>query len=265
MLVDLTKRYAKREFTARAGITTGDEIEELGSSMEGMAGSLKVSEDEIARRAAVENSLSRYMPEGVARSIASGQSSLALGGQRRDVSVVFADVASFTKFAESAPPEQVVAFLNELFTVLSEVVFRHKGMVDKFMGDAVMAVFGATDDKDHVLRAMRCAEDMQRFVEASAPAWKETYGFDVTLGIGVATGQAIVGNLGSESRMEYTAIGDMVNVASRLEALARPGQTLATADVVKRTGDAFVFRSLGEHPLRGKKQSVEIFDLRSDE
>ena len=260
-LVGLTERYARRDFTARSDVRSGDELETLATSMEGMATSLKSSEEEITRRAAVEASLSRYMPAEVARSIAQGDSKLALGGERRLVTVLFADVAGFTTFAESAPPEQVVAFLNELFTVLSEVVFRHGGMVDKFMGDCVMAIFGVDDDKEHAARAVRCAEDMHRFVEASAPAWKETYGFDVALGIGVACGPTIVGNLGSETRMEYTAIGDMVNVASRLEGLARPGQTLATADVKASVGDQFPFRSLGEQPIRGKRQAIEIFTL----
>lgn len=260
-LVALTNKYAKRDFLARAGIHTGDEIESLAVSMEGMAGSLASSEKEILRRAAVENSLSRYMPEAVARSIAKGESKLSLGGERRSVSVVFADVAGFTTFAEGAPPEQVTAFLNELFTVLSEVVFRHDGMVDKFMGDCVMAVFGSDGKQGHALAAMRAAEDMQRFVEASSPSWQETYGFEVKLGIGVATGAALVGNLGSETRMEYTAVGDTVNVASRLEALARPGQTLVTADVAQAVRAEFSFRSLGPQPLRGKRQQVEILEL----
>jgi adenylate cyclase len=261
-LVDLTRAYAKREFARRSPVKTGDELELLGNAMEVMATDIEAGEKEIARRAEVQASLSRYLPGEVAKSIAEGKQQLSLGGERRVVSILFADVVSFTPFAESAPPERAVALLNELFTVLTEVVFRHGGTIDKFVGDAVMAIFGApTAFDDHAARALATAEDMHRFVEANAPTWKKKYGVDVKLGIGVSTGEALVGNLGSEARMEYTAIGDAVNVAARLEALAGPGQTLVTAQVAEAAGDAFEFTPLGERPLRGKKQPVSIMEL----
>jgi class 3 adenylate cyclase len=178
------------------------------------------------------------------------------------VSVLFADVAAFTTFAETAPPERVVAFLNELFSILAEVVFRHGGTVDKFIGDSIMALFGAPDDApDHVERALAAAEDMHRFVEANAPAWRASYGVEVRLGIGVSTGAALVGNLGSERRMEYTAIGDVVNVAARLEYLAEPGKTLVTDEVRTRAERGFDFVSLGEHRLRGKQTPVAVWEV----
>jgi class 3 adenylate cyclase len=269
-LVELTEAYAARRFDARSPVKTRDELETLGGALESMAGSLEASEKEIARRVRVEGDLARFLPAEVAAAVARGDQRLALGGVRRTVTVVFADVVSFTSFAESASPERVVAFLNELFTVLTEVVFRHGGTVDKFVGDCVMAVFGTgsdprddlTDGPDSpVSRALSAAEDIHRFVEASAPAWKETYGIDVRLGVGVNTGEALVGNLGSESRMEYTVIGDVVNVAARLEGLARGAQTLATGAVVRAAGQRFSYRPLGEHPLRGKREMVEIFEV----
>ena len=264
-LVALTAQYAARAFGARSPVRTGDELEALGAAMESMADGLAAGEAEIARRQRVEADLSRYLPHEVAERVARGEAALSLGGARRAVTVLFADVAAFTPFAEGAPPERVVAFLNELFTVLTEVVFRHGGMVDKFLGDAVMAVFGAGSAAeplaDQCARALACAEDMHRFVEASAPQWRETYGIDVRLGVGVNAGEALVGNLGSESRMEYTVIGDVVNVAARLEALARGGQTLVTGAVAKQVGGAFSLSPLGAHPLRGKREPVEIFEV----
>lgn len=264
-LVALTQQYASRAFAARSAVRTGDELEALGAAMESMADGLAASEAEIARRRQVESDLSRYLPREVAESVARGETALSLGGARREVTVLFADVAAFTPFAESAPPERVVEFLNELFTVLTEVVFRHDGMVDKFLGDSVMAVFGAGSAveplADQCARALACAEDMHRFVEASAPQWRATYGIDVRLGVGVNAGEALVGNLGSESRMEYTVIGDVVNVAARLEALARGGQTLVTGAVARQVGGAFATNPLGAHPLRGKRESVEIFEV----
>ena len=261
-LVELARAYARREFGARSKVHTGDELEALGASMSEMADDIVKGEAEILRRSQVEAGLSRYLPSEVAKAIAAGKRDLALGGERRAISVLFADVVAFTPFAERSEPERVVAFLNELFTVLTEIVFRHGGTVDKFVGDAVMAIFGAPSDlPEHAARAIAAAEDMHRFVEASASTWKKKYGIDAKLAIGIACGDALVGNLGSETRMEYTAVGDVVNVAARLEAIARPAQTLVTAEVAARAGDEFSFTDLGDHPLRGKAQSVSIKEV----
>ena len=263
-LVALTKKYGDRQFDVEPDVHTGDEIEVLASSMSEMAKTLKRSEAEISRRATVEANLSRYLPNSIAHAIATGKLARSLGGGRQDVSIVFADVAAFTSFAESADPERVVAFLNELFSVLSEVIFKHDGLVDKFLGDCVMAIFGANEENDHVDRALLAATEMQRFVEASAPMWKETYDFEVAMGIGVSTGFAVLGNLGSEVRMEYTAIGDTVNIASRLENMARPGQILVTDEVANRSKWGFRFRALGGHAVRGKRAPLEIHELISE-
>jgi adenylate cyclase len=265
VLTALAQAYGRRQLELRSTVRTGDELEELGDSMSAMASDIAKGEIEIARRATVEDRLSRFLPNEVARDISEGKGDLTLGGERRDITVVFADVVAFTPFAEGAPPERAVAFLNELFTVLSEVVFRHGGTIDKFIGDSIMAIFGAPRvQDDHVERALAAAEDMHRFVEATAPAFQKKYGFDVRLAIGVSTGVALVGNLGSESRMEYTAIGDVVNVAARLEGLARAGQTLVTGEVAegaKKSAAGYQFHGLGPQPLRGKKQPVEVLEV----
>jgi adenylate cyclase len=256
-LMHLVKRYARREFTARSEVQSGDELQALGSSLEHMADDLAASEKEIDKRARVETNLRRYMPEEAAEAAATGDDSLDLGGAKRRVTVVFADVVAFTGFAEGASPERSVAFLNELFTILSEIVFRHEGMVDKFIGDCIMAVFRGDDD---VARALAAAEDMHAFVASNLPRWREAYSFTVELGIGVSRGEVLMGNLGSKTRMEYTVIGDAVNVAARLEALARPRQTLTTRDVVEAC-PGLEFTSLGEHALRGRAKPVEVFEV----
>ena len=259
-LVQLTRAYGRREFDRKSGVASNDELGQLGGALERMAGDLAEGEQELRRRVAIEAALSRYMPVEVASAIANGEQAVALSGRRAVVSVLFADVAAFTPFVERAEPEQVVAFLNELFTVLSELVFRHGGMVDKFIGDCVMAVFGTTGGA-HAEAALAAAEDMHRFVAASADRWRETYQIDVSLGIGVALGETLIGNLGSERRLEFTAIGDAVNLAARLETLARPGQTLVTRAVASHVGPRFELRSLGDHAIRGKADAVEILEL----
>ncbi|MBX3188394.1 MAG: adenylate/guanylate cyclase domain-containing protein [Labilithrix sp.] len=261
-LMDLVKRYARRDFSARSDVSSGDELEALGASLERMADDLASSETEIEKRIVVESNLRRYMPEEAAEAAASAEASLDLGGAKKRVTVIFADVVAFTGFAERTSPERSVAFLNELFTILSEIVFRHDGMVDKFLGDCVMAVFRPRDPsgRDDVARALAAAEDMHAFVASNLPRWRQAYDFTVELGIGVASGEVLMGNLGSSTRMEYTVIGDAVNVAARLEALARPRQTLTTRDVVDAC-PGVAFTSLGEHELRGRAKPVEVFEV----
>lgn len=260
-LMTLARAYGERRFAERSTVQSRDELEDLGGAMMQMADRLEASEHEIARRARTENDLSRFLPSEVAKAIANGERALTLGGQRRHVTVLFADVASFTPFAESSSPERAVEFLNELFSIVTAAVFRHGGTVDKYIGDCVMAIFGApTDQPEHCQRALLAAEAIHRFVEAAAPAWAESYGLRAALAIGVSSGEALVGNLGTEQRLEYTAIGDVVNVAARLEGVARGGQTLVTAAVVKSCGPGFQFRALGPQPLRGKQQAVEVYE-----
>lgn len=262
-LVALVRRYAQRDWSAKATLDSGDEFEILGTALSSMAKDIQASEQEIERRVQVEAALGRYLPGELAKQIARGERSIALGGERRRIAVVFADVSNFTQFAESREVEEVVALLNELFAVLSEVVFRHNGIIDKFMGDCVMALFGAgpDDTEDPERAAIAAAEDMMRFVSASAEVWRERWNYDIKLGIGVAAGEALVGNLGSEQRIEFTAVGDTVNLASRLEGLARPGQVLVSQEVVQATDSEFEFSSLGKVPVRGKREEVELFAL----
>ncbi|MCL2723388.1 MAG: HAMP domain-containing protein [Polyangiaceae bacterium] len=263
-LIRLVGRYSQRDFAARSEVHTHDELEALGGSLEQMADELSASEFELRRRAKIEADLARFLPSEVAQSVASGRGSLELGGERKRITVIFADVVAFTTFAERTSPEHAVAFLNELFTILSEIVFRHGGMVDKFIGDCIMAIF--VDSKDaggnQVARALMAAEDMHRFVESNLPRWQKEYDFAARLAVGVATGEALVGNLGSEARMEYTAIGDVVNVAARLESLASAQRTLATAEVAAACPDV-EFTSLGKHALRGRVEPIEVFEVMS--
>lgn len=272
-LVGLTRAYARREFTRPNPVRRGDELGELGDALAQMATDLDASEGEIRRRERVEASLARYLPTEVASAIAKtggvkSDDVKLLASRRMRVTVLFADVASFTPFVERAQPEDVVALLSELFTLLSEIVFRHGGMVDKFMGDCVMAVFGVRTEGDeagqshHVEDALAAADEMQRFVDAACARWRSRYDAEVKLGIGVAVGEALVGNLGSERRMEFTAIGDIVNIAARLESIARPGQVLVTSEIAEvGSGHGFELASLGEHAVRGKTAPVEIFEL----
>lgn len=246
-------------------VERGDELGELARSMRDMATNLETSEAELERQTRLRGDLGRFLSRELVEGIVSGKHSLELGGDRREVTVLFADVVAFTPLAESRPAEQVVTLLNELFTMLSEIVFRHEGVVDKFVGDCIMAVWGAPHTQaDHADRALAAAEDMLRFLETSALDWRERHGVEVRLGIGVNSGEAIVGNVGSQKRMEYTVIGDVVNVASRLESIARPNQILVGGRTRELAARGFAFRDLGLHSLTGRKEQTPVAELLLD-
>ncbi|MBW2460383.1 MAG: adenylate/guanylate cyclase domain-containing protein [Deltaproteobacteria bacterium] len=263
-LVSFAGDLAHRRFDSRIALETGDELEVLAEAMSGAAAALEASEAQIGREAAIRTDLGRYLPEELVEKVVAREQDMALGGARREITVLFADVVAFTPLTERLGPEEVVSLLNELFTVMTELVFRHGGTVDKFVGDCVMAVFGApTAQADHARRALDCAEDMMRWLSTANPGWEERYGATVQLAIGVHSGEAIVGNIGSERRMEYTAIGDVVNVAARLEAIARPMQILVSAATKDAVGDSHDFAEIGERVLSGRQDPVELWEVRS--
>jgi class 3 adenylate cyclase len=262
-LVDQARMIGQRRWHDLPPATArGDEVGVLGRSLAAMAGDLEKGEQEIAREARLRGDLGRFLSKELVDAITAGKHELALGGRRASVSVVFADVVGFTPLAETRPAEEVVALLNELFTLLTEVVFRHGGTVDKFVGDCIMAVWGApVFAEDHAERALAAAEDMMRFLENANDGWKERYGVEIRLGIGVNSGEAIVGNIGSDKRMEYTVIGDVVNVAARLEAIAAPNQVLVSEATEKMSGGRFALRHLGERRLTGRETITQVYEL----
>lgn len=186
-----------------------------------------------------------------------------IDGGRRDVTVLFADVRGFTAYAEATPPEVVVRQLNKRLEVMAESVLLHGGMVDKFVGDGVMALFGAPlPAEDHAERAVRAALHMLRQleVEKKAAAGKREH---LEIAVGIHTGVAIVGSIGSPRRKEYTAIGDAVNVAARLQELAPSGSIVASAETMEKIGVRLDMRvePLGETQIRGRAEPVELYRL----
>ncbi len=256
---------ARRWAASATPLRRSDELGDLSRELSFVARDLEQSEHQLARDVQLRADLSRFMGGELVERIVRGEHALALGGVRSEITVVFADLVAFSKAAEGLPPEQVVALLNELFTLLSEVVFRHGGTVDKFVGDAIMAVWGAPlADPDHAEHALDAAEDMLRFVEAGRGGFRRRYGVDVQLAIGINSGEALVGNIGSSKRMEYTAIGDAVNVASRLEGLAAPNQILLGQATASRLPARTDLRLLGERTLAGRENALKVYELSID-
>ncbi len=261
-LVAFTRELAARNFDRRVAISTRDELSVLGDALSDAAAELERSEARMQEEMAIRADLRRYLPGELVDAVIRREQSMELGGRRVDVSVLFADVVAFTPLSDRLPPEQVVALLNELFTLLTEAVFRHGGTVDKLIGDCVMALFGAPSPaEDHARRALLTAQDMLRFVESANDGWKERFGVEVQLAIGINSGEAVVGNVGSETRMEYTAIGDVVNVAARLETIARPQQILVSRATARAVGDAFELLPIGSREVPGRTEPVELFEV----
>lgn len=184
---------------------------------------------------------------------------LQLGGRNKDIAVLFVDIRGFTTMSESLKPDEVVEILNEYFDIITKAVFNNKGTLDKFIGDAAMAVFNSPFDlDDYVFRAVNTAKEIAEGSVALSQRLKERFGRTVSYGIGVNCGEATIGNIGSKFRMDYTAIGDTVNTASRLESNAKAGEILISEEVKNRLKDRIMTEPVGEIPLKGKQIGVFV-------
>ncbi len=263
-LAKATREIAARRYQpAPAEVSSrGDELGDLGRAFDVMAKDLASSEEKLLTETKARSSLSRYLSADVVELILKHPDKLRLGGEKRDVTILFADVCGFTRLSESNPPETIVAILNEIFTFATEIVERRGGIIDKFIGDCVMAVWGTPESRpDDPLRAVLAAEDLRRWLDTANRKFRSKYGLEIRLAMGVNTGLAVAGNIGSDKRMEYTVIGDAVNVAARLEAMAQPGQILVSESTRARVGEELALRSLGESALQGRKQTTSVYEV----
>lgn len=218
---------------------------------------------ELLKRQKILRAFRKYVAPQVVEEIARNHNyHLKLGGEKRHIAVLFVDIRGFTPLSEALTPEQVVEILNEYLTLVTDAIFRHGGTLDKFIGDAAMAVFNAPfDSEDYIFKAVCAARDIAAGSQQIARRFTERFGKAVSYGIGVNCGEAVVGNIGSDFRMDYTAIGDTVNTAARLESSAGPGQILISQQVRDALGDRIEVTALGAVPLKGKAQGVNVYAL----
>jgi class 3 adenylate cyclase/DNA-binding NarL/FixJ family response regulator len=217
---------------------------------------LKQLHSAVVDREASARTLRSFVPQQVAERLAGSQPDLQ---EEVEATILFSDIRGYSALAEQLPPRELATLLARHLAAMSEVVLEHGGTLDKFTGDAVMAVFGAPDPQpDHAERALRCARAMQeRQAELNWEAWAES-AQEIGVGIGVNTGTVIAGTIGGAGRLQYTVVGDAVNVAARLQAEAEPGQILATASTIAAAPDVPV-ESVGSRQVKGRKESVEVY------
>lgn len=202
-----------------------------------------------------------YVSPEVAQTILKQPGQIQLGGIKQDVTVLFADIRGFTAFSEQTSPEHVVRILNQIFSKMTGVIHEFGGTIDKFIGDSVMVVFGALIRKpDDTERAVRAALKMQKiFAAYLREAKQQDVDLPISLGIGIHCGEAIVGNIGSPDRMNYTVIGDTVNFASRLESIAKPGQVIVSQAVRNRLTLPVQTETLENIQIKGKSGDFTLF------
>jgi adenylate cyclase len=212
----------------------------------------------------VKRLFGRYVSKDVFEQLLAHPDRAELGGKRREMSVLFSDIRGFTTVTEQGNPEELVAQLNEYFSRMVDVVFRHKGTVDKFVGDMVMALYGAPlDDAEHAEHAVAAAIDMVRELGELNRGWAARGMAQLDIGVGINSGDMIAGNIGSSSIMSYTVIGDNVNLGSRLESLNKDYKTriiISDATRIRLKGD-YDIRPLGEVVVKGKTRPVAIFQI----
>lgn len=201
-------------------------------------------------------------PEVVNEILRLGEDGLSLGGSKRDITALFVDVRGFTPLSEKTDPETLVKILNTYLNLTASAIHHHKGTLDKFIGDATMAVFNAPLDlPDHELYAIKAALEMREGAEALNADLFKSYGIHLDFGIGIYSGPSIIGNIGSASRMDYTAIGDTVNTAARLENKAKSGQILISQALYEKLKDQISGQPLGAIKLKGKENNMEVYNV----
>lgn len=213
----------------------------------------------------VKKLFSRYVSKDVYEQLVANPSLAALGGARRHMTVLFSDIRGFTTMSEKGTPEDVVAQLNALFTRMVRVVFEHRGTVDKFVGDMIMALYGAPlDDEDHAEHAVQTALAMIKTLQEMNREWESLGKPTLDIGIGINTGDMIAGNVGSETIMSYTVIGDAVNLGARLESLNKDYQTriIISAATRERLKGRYDIHPLGDVIVKGKTKPVAIYEVR---
>lgn len=217
----------------------------------------------VEERRVVKDMFARYMSADVLKNLMAYPDQVQLGGDKKDATIFFADIRGYTSFSEGKEPEYIIEVLNEYFSEAVEIVIKYNGYIDKFIGDCIMAAWGVpvvNRDTDAV-SGVSCAVEIQELVKSKNRKFFKGKASHLKVGIGMHTGPLISGNLGSSRRMDYSVIGDTVNIAARLEGVAGPGDVIITQQTRDLIGDRFKLKELEPVMVKGKNQPLHIFNV----
>jgi class 3 adenylate cyclase len=205
----------------------------------------------------------RYMSREVVSNLMEYPDKIKLGGDKKIATVFFADIRGYTSFSEGREPEEIIEILNEYFGEAVEHILKHKGYIDKFIGDCIMAVWGVplTREKDDAINAVSCALAIQSMVRSAKRKFFRNDASRLRIGIGVNTGPLVAGNLGSLQRMDYSVIGDTVNLAARLEGIAGPDEVIISRTTQEHVGAFFRLEKRPDVRVKGKEKPIQIYNV----
>lgn len=220
------------------------------------------SHERLAREEVARANYSRFLPEYVVKQMLENPESFKLGGVSQTITILFADIRGFTRISEHAPPERIVNLLNRYFSAMTDIIFAHGGTLDKYLGDGLMSLFGApTTTPDDANNAINAAVAMQRRILGINQELRDEGLPEIGVGMGLHTGEAVVGYIGSERRSEYTAIGDTVNTASRLESNALSGQILISDATAKAAHTRYNLKPREPITVKNRQQPVVLWEV----
>jgi adenylate cyclase len=233
------------------------EIKEQSVQLIVYADDLSRSYEKIKEEERLRSRLSRYVGKNLVEKLINSKSDVFLENERKEVSILFADIRSFSKISENLEAEEVVFMLNEFFSIMVDIVFRNNGVLDKFIGDQIMAVFGLIDaEEGGAYEAVKTSIEIQNATEALMNVRSENGKETFKVGIGINTGNAIMGSVGSENRMDYTVIGDCVNIASKLEQAARGGEIIIGEETYLKILKSFRVEKVEEIRVADKAEPI---------
>ena len=231
---------------------------DVNGNLEGLV----IAIEDISDVSKVKNTFKRYVSKQVVDNLLEDDTKLNLGGEEREVTILFTDIRGFTSMSENMKPEEVVTTLNEYFSEMIDIVFKYNGTLDKIIGDELMVVFGAPlAAEDDTERALNTAVEMQNKIKELNNIRKKRKEKPVLVGAGINKGYVVSGNIGSRDMMDYTVIGDTVNLGSRLCSAAGPGEIIVSKEVTKNQNKHFNFEELVPINVKGKKDKIKIFKV----
>ncbi len=217
----------------------------------------------IEERRLIKDMFARYMSQEVVQNLIEFPERVKPGGAKRNATVFFADIRGYTSFSEGRDPEYIIKVLNQYFSAAVEIVIAHRGYIDKFIGDCIMAAWGVPlqSEEEDAFHAVSCALEIQQLVASDKRKFFHGDAEHLKIGIGMHTGPLVAGNLGSRRRMDYSVIGDTVNVAARLEGVAQAGDVIITQATSDLIGDAFKLKKLKPVSVKGKTEPIPIYSV----